>query len=226
MRIIWVGRAAKLILKGPQSNLEIIIAYFPTGTEVGEADRYGALPDATGNSFPELWHQIRQRIASSLAGKRRALTVLACDFNHVSIDADKMNLNTVAAFGRRDMHEAGNFQAIISNPFGLHETGQQEFTYASKTARARLDCIYANHLIAEQLDRPSGPQQWNGSSTSPYTEPCKSLDELLGTLSGTSPRSQTRRVALEHNELCRVGGVQIQDQHAAVLQASHSQHGQ
>ena len=38
-KVIWVVRAAKLILKGPEGNLELIVAYFPTSTEITDADR-------------------------------------------------------------------------------------------------------------------------------------------------------------------------------------------
>jgi exonuclease III len=216
-KIIWVGRSAKLVLKGPEGNLEIIVAYFPTGAEVSDTDRYGSLPRSPGNSFPELRQQLRLRIANNIANKNRALTILAGDFNYVPTDADRMNLNDISASGRRDKQEEAHFQATVAAPHGLHEMTQHEFTFASRNSRARLDRFYANYPASEQLDRHfrSAALEWRTdlSMHRAVQFSRRAPQHLVGNIAPISDKVLAdkdfpRKVALEFDELCKDSGTQ------------------
>ena len=76
--VVWPGRAAVLSLRGPEGALDIIVAYFPTGSDVNEADLCGAhVADlAEHPSFPELRAHLRSRLARHVLPPVRALTVL------------------------------------------------------------------------------------------------------------------------------------------------------
>eukprot|EP00959_Pyramimonas_sp_CCMP1952_P404802 8483728-Pyramimonas_sp.AAC.1 len=55
--------------------------------------------------------------------------------------------------GRRDQRDEQHFQTVIGNRFGMVDMYQGESTHASASSRSRLDRIYANYHMAEQLDR-------------------------------------------------------------------------
>ena len=68
-------------------------------------------------------------------------------------DADRVSLETAVDSGRRDGREEAHFHAAVASRHGLFEMFQGDFTHSSATARSRLDRIYFNHDVAEQLDR-------------------------------------------------------------------------
>lgn len=91
--------------------------------------------------------------ASFRTNKSSGLTILGGDFNYTTEEGDRINLANAADAGRRDKPEQQHFQTILGDPFGLFELHQPSFTFATSNSRARLDRIYANFPVADQLDR-------------------------------------------------------------------------
>ena len=81
------------------------------------------------------------------------LTILGGDFNWVPADEDRRSASSAIASGIRDKREETHFQNIICKPYALHEMHQTEMTHASANARSRLDRIYCNEHVVEQIDR-------------------------------------------------------------------------
>ena len=57
------------------------------------------------------------------------------------------------ATGARNLGEARHFDSTLGKPFGLFDMHQGEPTHRSGTSYGRLDRIYANHHVSEQIDR-------------------------------------------------------------------------
>ena len=154
---IWRGRAAKLCLRGPRGALDILVVYFHTGAndKLTEHDLQG-VPSRSKDSikaFPHLRSLLRERLAQNVVDQNDALTVIGGDFNYVTSTQDRTSLSSAEESGRRDSSEEAHFQSILATKFGFHEMFQGEPTHASSNSRARLDRIYTNQHVAEQLDR-------------------------------------------------------------------------
>ena len=96
---------------------------------------------------------MRQRIADNVINQLDELTVLGGDFNYVITDEDRVSLNSTDCSGRRDAQEESHFQAVLGRRHGFFELFQGEYTHSSASARSRLDRVYFNYHVAEQLDR-------------------------------------------------------------------------
>ncbi|CAK0871243.1 unnamed protein product [Prorocentrum cordatum] len=82
-----------------------------------------------------------------------ALTVIAGDFNWVTEDADRVALRTGFASGARDRdEEERHWRQVALQPFNLHELHQPAMTHRSGSAQSRLDRLYWNQDLSEQLD--------------------------------------------------------------------------
>ena len=154
-QVLWPGRAGRLRLRGREGALDLIACYFHSGATVMEADLYGD-PDAqrtSCSSFPVLRALLRDRLARHVANASQVLSILGGDFNWVTDAADRRTRSGATASGNRDAREERHFQAVLGRPFGLQEMHQAEMTFASTRARSRLDRVYCNQHVAEQLDR-------------------------------------------------------------------------
>ena len=152
---IWPGRAACLRLRSNRGCLDVWVVYFPTGKDVGPHELHGVragLHDRL-RTFPTLRGHLRDRVAAKLSQVKDALTVIGGDFNYVSAGDERVSLGTTTESGRKDFREEAHFQRVIARPHGLHDMYQPEHTHASSSARSRLDRIYANFHVADQLDR-------------------------------------------------------------------------
>ena len=154
-RVLWPGRAARLALRGPDGALDLIVSYFHTGAEIQEADLYGVPDDLRANchTFSDLRALLRDRISGRVSNVNTVLTILAGDFNWVPTREDRRSCCTSEATGGRDQREEAHFQAVLGARFQLNEMRQPDMTFANSLSRSRLDRVYSNHHIAEQIDR-------------------------------------------------------------------------
>ena len=153
--VIWPGRAAKLELRGIHGALDLWALYFHTGATVSEQDLHGVFPAAIPRctSFAAIREHMRSRVGRAIAHRSAVLTVLAGDFNWVVADDDRRSISTMEVSGARDRGEEWHFRKTVLTPHGLHELYQADFTHRSGLAWSRLDRIYCNQHVTEQLDR-------------------------------------------------------------------------
>ena len=153
-RPFWPGRAAKMALRGREGSLDLIVSYYPTGDEVAEADTFGAPAGRVHEAvnFPALRGIMRDCVAAEVANKETVLTVMGGDFNWAARDSDRRAMTTGVAGGARDRGEERHFEVTLGARHSLHEMHQPEETYTSRRSRVRLDRIYSNHHIVDQLD--------------------------------------------------------------------------
>ena len=135
----WVeiepGRVARLSLHGANGSLDLVVCYFPTGSASEEHKRL-------------LIHRLSTRIAP----RDTTLSVLMGDWNFVMRDDDRFCRRTLQSTGQVDRGTARCFQDFLDS-HKLHELEQPAFTHENSTAHSRIDRIYTNHHVADQLDR-------------------------------------------------------------------------
>jgi len=129
------GRAAKLSLRGPNGALDIYVCYLPTGSEHEDQKQY-----------------VIRRLRESLAPNNSVLSILMGDWNFVMQDEDRICLRTMQFTGGSDRAIARSFQSLLDEQH-LHELEQLAFTHENTTAQSKIDRIYINHHVSEQLDR-------------------------------------------------------------------------
>ena len=132
---IEAGRAAVLHLRGPQGSLDIWVLYMATG-EDGRNERAVT----------------RQTLHHAIRSQTDTLTIMTGDFNYVVADRDRFCKETGSWSGRRDQIEEAEFTEKIADPFGLYELEQGHMTQENARARSRIDRVYLNQHIADQLD--------------------------------------------------------------------------
>ena len=133
---IDTGRAAVLRLSGKYGNMDIFVIYLHTG-EDAKAERR------------KTWMRIKKHIQP----KAKALTVLTGDFNYVCDPKDRVNKADGSWSGAYDKNDEEFFQDNIATPFELFELSQEQFTCETAQARSRIDRVYTNQHLTEQLDR-------------------------------------------------------------------------
>ena len=147
--VIERGRAGVLRLDGPVGSLDLVVAYFPTGS--GQATFTDNAGDARLNAAAER-ARLRIKIQAALRPAESCLSVVAGDFNWVADDSDRISMSSASESGARDRGEEQHWRRITT-PFRLHELHQSEMTHCSSLARSRLDRVYWNQDLSEQLDR-------------------------------------------------------------------------
>ena len=110
---------------------------------------------ATGNARRSR-DSSRAAMASALRRPATTLTLLAGDFNYVCKSDDRFTNDSLAWSGATDVDEDGSFTSLVADPFGLYELEQQDLTHASSLGRSRIDRVYVNQHVCEQLDRRIG----------------------------------------------------------------------
>ncbi len=153
--IIWPGRAAILSFRGPHGSLDVVVAYFHTGWEVREMDKFGVHPQWMEycNSFPRLREHLRNRISAAIQSRDRVLTLFGADCNWAPQGADRRAKSTMDATGSRNDMDERHFQATMCQKHGLVELHQPEMTHSGSVSLSRLDRFYLNHHLSEQIDR-------------------------------------------------------------------------
>ncbi|CAK0871611.1 unnamed protein product [Prorocentrum cordatum] len=145
----WVevvpGRVALLHLRGPAGALDLVAVHLPTG------------PHASSERIAVLQH-----LGSHVQDRQKVLTVIAGDFNYVVAERDRINKDTGALKGDGDLRDEQAFQEHLATPHGLRDMFQAHFTCDSSRARSRLDRVYTNVHLVDQLDRhcSSAALQW------------------------------------------------------------------
>ena len=142
----WVqvekGRLACLHLRGPEGNLDLWAAYLPTGDT--------PLNDKTARDHT------RHLLKMKLAPTNTTLSVVAGDWNYVTHHKDRWCNTQKDWTGRKDTKEAEEADEGTFHPAGLHELYQENHTYISTIATSRIDRVYTNHHLSDQLDYKFG----------------------------------------------------------------------
>lgn len=153
------GRLARLRLRGPQGGLDLVVAYFPTGTRrplpQNKAAAAARLPQSDEEEDPPTLRAQRMELIRQIRGALAptdCLTILAGDFNFVPTVQDRLNLQTGEFTGGKDAAEQQLWTQLLP-PHALHELHQPQHTYAGPLATSRLDRVYVNQHVVEQLDR-------------------------------------------------------------------------
>ena len=129
------GRAARLSLRGASGALDLYVCYLPTGS-MNEEQRQ---------------HTIN-KIRDNIAPNDKVLSILMGDWNFVMNNEDRLCLSTMQFTGNSDRPLARNFQTLLDT-HQLHELEQLAYTHENTTAQSKLDRIYINHHLADQLDK-------------------------------------------------------------------------
>ena len=145
------GRVGRLSLRGPDGALDLFTVYFPTGTR-RRLDEHSASQAAEDLSL----RQQREELAVSIRSWLRpsaALAIVAGDFNFVPAREDRFHKPTGEFSGGRDAGEAAHWCRLFDGPSLLYEQWQPEATHDGPMSRARLDRVYTNQPVCDQLDR-------------------------------------------------------------------------
>jgi exonuclease III len=141
----WVeieqGRAGVLRLRGAEGALDIFVLYHHTGSS--------ALAKAARDST-------RTNISAAVRPQPEVLSILMGDFNYVAHKRDRFSKVDANWSDNEDATEERRFCRILRDPFGFCELEQEEYTHDSARGRSRLDRIYSNHHLTDQLDRRIG----------------------------------------------------------------------
>ena len=96
---------------------------------------------------------MRNRIRTFLSPSTVAATVIGGDFKYVVPKGDRRALETMADTGGKDTREEDHWQRRVAKPLGLLEMRQDDMTHHSARSESRLDRIYANFPLIDQLDK-------------------------------------------------------------------------
>jgi hypothetical protein len=160
---IETGRAAVLRLRGPSGALDIFVIYLATGDSGGKMQRAETL----------------RKVAAAMRPREEVLSLIVGDFNFVASARDRFNKQQATWTGQCDEDEQELFSTLIEKEHDMYELEQEHCTHENAFARSRLDRVYTNQHLSEQLDRHSS---------------CAVLDWVSG-LSAHRPISFSRRRA-------------------------------
>ena len=130
------GRAAVLRLEGEHGRLHIFVVYLASGADC-KTQRLQSL----------------QKISQKILPQEDALSVITGDFNYVPSERDRYSKNDGQWTGLLDREEEEAFARCLGLKFGFCELEQEHCTHENALARSRLDRIYTNQHLTEQLDR-------------------------------------------------------------------------
>ena len=124
------------MLRGVRGSLDLYIVYLPTGAD-GQRERA----------------RIMRIIGDHIAPQQRVLSLIVGDFNFVSHTSDRWNKEEGKWSGDGDKKDRDTIAEALLAPHHFHEVYQPAFTCEVARARSRIDRIYSNHYVADQLDR-------------------------------------------------------------------------
>ena len=134
----WVevepGRAVILRLDGHLGSLGLYVVYLHTGAA-------RARRDAT-----------KAAILRSLRSQGSCLSLLLGDWNFVADDKERFHKQDAEWTGERDAPEQGHFEQHFLADRSFQELAQEAFTHDSERGESRLDRVYSDHLMVDQLD--------------------------------------------------------------------------
>ena len=139
----WVeiepGRMAKLCLRGPHGSLDLIIVVY--------------LASGADSAIRAARHRSISLLDASIADKASVLSITMGDFNFVERNDDRWCNEDKAWTGSRDKKESEDFQNNVCAKHGFHELIQPVLRHRNSAGRSRLDRVYSNHALFDQLDR-------------------------------------------------------------------------
>ena len=139
---ILPGRAAVLRLDGPQGSLDLFTVYMHTGRQTAART------------------QVARALAAAMRPQSQVLSLMMGDWNFVMDTTDRFEGEEARWTGGQDAVEAATFASTFNQPHGFVELDQPEFTHESGRTQARgasrLDRIYSNHHLMDQLDHEWG----------------------------------------------------------------------
>ena len=134
--ILEEGRVGRLQLQGQHGNLHLYVIYMASGQDAT------AMRAAT-----------RDVLVSNMASPSSALSILMGDWNYATTATDRFTKATAEWSGASDETEHHDFQRMLADEFSLFELHQEGMTCNNGLARSRIDRVYTNHHVVEQLDR-------------------------------------------------------------------------
>ncbi|CAK0851772.1 unnamed protein product [Prorocentrum cordatum] len=136
---------ALLHLRGPAGALDLVTVYLPTGTRA-ISERIAML----------------QRLGLHLQDRQKVPAIIAGVFNYVVAERHCVNKDAGAFRGDGDLLDESAFQEKPAMQHGLQDMYQAHFTCDSSQARPRIDRIYTNMHLVDQLHRhcSSAALQW------------------------------------------------------------------
>jgi exonuclease III len=152
------GRLASLQLAGPDGALDIVACYMPTGvarTLRSEAELACPSTPHHPEAPPEMLRAQREALCRRLPAALRpgrALAILAGDFNFVTSVQDRWNKSSGEFTGGNDLAEAAHWRRVLPQAL-LYELYQPEPTHEGPRSLAKLDRVFTNQSIADQLDK-------------------------------------------------------------------------
>jgi exonuclease III len=151
--VITPGRAAVLRLKGAQGCLDLWVTYFATGKQ-GEIQTSASCNDADSTlSITTQRRNMRESIATRISPRNNVLTIIAGDFNWVAQEHDRCAIDALKFTGKDDVREEQHWQQLIEDRSGLFEMHQPCYTCDTGHGRSRLDRVYTNYPVVDQLDK-------------------------------------------------------------------------
>ena len=133
--------------------------------------------------------------------------------NWITWKNDRRSVGTMEASGQVNEAEEKHFQRTLSEPFQLNELFQEDWTHKSGLAYSKLDRLYSNNHLVEQIDRSwrTIALDWKSHLSHHRAVGCR---KSLPCKSGGAPRGVsadavqhkdfTRRTRLEYYELLSV----------------------
>ena len=165
------GRLAVLQLRGDEGALDLAVCYMPTGdprslgTTTGEpCPGTPLLPEVHPAALRAQREALCRRIPPML-NPNQVLTIVAGDFNFVLTATDRWNKATGVHSGASDAAEAAHWRRMLPSS-RLYELHQDEPTHEGGLSLARLDRVYTNQTLADQLDKRvfAAALAWTGIS--------------------------------------------------------------
>ena len=132
------GRLARLRLRGVQGNLDFYVVYLATGIDGRDSQRR---------------RRSVQTLTDDMAEPAHVLSLVGGDWNFVTTKKDRCCKQTLDWTGDKDTSETEHFCTKLLLPFQFHEMYQEQYTCETGRAFSRLDRIYSNHCVIDQLDR-------------------------------------------------------------------------
>ena len=142
---VVAGEVGCLRLFGEEGDLDIYSIYLPTGNQAVE-----------GASLSSLRDHVRTHIGSTLRPYNQALSILGGDFNYVTDPEDRYSKETMSWSGGKDEKDQKDWVDKVEERHRVHEIYQPMATHSSGRARSRLDRVYSNHHVGDQLDARYG----------------------------------------------------------------------
>jgi len=151
------GRLGVLRLSGEQGDLDIWVAYFPTGTREKRAEGEAGPKKGEYKTLAQMRSEIRETLARHLAPREKRLSLICGDFNTTVCKEDRWRRGEKSRQDR-DANEELEWSSRVAKPFGLYEIKQEDATYQAfenniLVCRSRIDRFYSNQPISDQLDK-------------------------------------------------------------------------